>query len=79
MANDWCARNSYLSKDKVEVCNFCGCTFRVKVMKQDGHNEWEEYYCPECHQEFRAFASLSPVVTKVSSRTDGKTVKYENL
>lgn len=31
-----------------EVCPKCGATNRVVVVKQDGHNEPEEYDCAAC-------------------------------
>lgn len=78
MASDWTARNPYLGSDHQETCDFCGCKFRVQVELQDGHNESEEYYCPDCHKEYRTRACITPRVTKMSGRTDGKTIKYKN-
>lgn len=76
--SDWTARNPYLGSDDQETCNFCGCVFRVVVSLQDGHNESEEYYCPDCHKEYRTWACNTPRVSKISDRKDGRTVKYQN-
>ena len=43
------------------------------------HNELEEYYCPDCGKEFRVRANNTPHVTKVSSRTDGRDIKYDDF
>lgn len=75
---DWSARHEYLDKDWEETCDYCGCVFRMVSCRQDGHNESEEYYCPECNKEFRIRASNSPRVTLISKRTDGKTDLYKN-
>ncbi|WP_064202805.1 hypothetical protein [Brevibacillus brevis] len=76
MMSDWTARNPYPAGDYTETCDFCGCKFRVQVSKQDGHNESEEYYCPDCRKEFRVRASMTPQVTKINDRTDGRTIRY---
>lgn len=77
MPSDWTARNTYYGGDSTEICDYCGCEFTVSVPLQDGHNETEEYYCPDCHKEFKTRASLSPVVRKIKNRTDGKTDYYK--
>jgi hypothetical protein len=64
---DWTARNSYLDNESEVQCE-CGCLFKVSVAKQDGHNEREEYYCPDCNQEYSEMASLPPIVIKLSSK-----------
>jgi hypothetical protein len=64
--SDWDAKNSYLDRDDEVQCE-CGCLFKVSILKQDGHNEREEYYCPDCNKEYSAWASLSPRVVKISS------------
>jgi hypothetical protein len=76
--SNWSATHSYVDSDSNESCDNCGCTFRVVVEKQDGHNESEEYYCPDCRKEFRTRASNSPRVTKISNRTDGRNTAYSN-
>ncbi len=64
-------------KDNFErECDYCGCVFKVEVPGQKGHEEPEEYYCPECNKEYKCRASNSPNVTMVSPRADGKTNKY---
>lgn len=70
---DWGATYTYQKDDYQQTCDYCGCVFRVEVPGQKGHEESEEYFCPECHREYRTRASNSPRVTKVSDRTDGKT------
>ncbi len=79
MYNDWSARNSHSPRENKQTCDFCGCTFKVLSFLQDGHNESEEYYCPDCEKEFRVRANNSPEVTKISSRTDGRDIKYADF
>ena len=65
-----------------ETCGFCGCIFRVDAPELRGHMESEEYYCPECHSEYRTRASNTPHVTLISGRTDGRTIsiyQYEKI
>lgn len=76
--SDWAARNAYNDKDWQEACDYCGCVFRVENQLQDGHNESEEYYCPECQKEYKIRACNTPRVTLISKRTDGKTDRYKN-
>ena len=63
---DWSSRNSYLDKANsgVQVCPKCGCTMSVTVMLQDGHNEIEEYCCPNklCDSKFSVRACNTPDV-----------------
>ena len=56
-------------------CNYCGAVFEVHIQTQAGHNEMEEYFCPECDNVYRTRASLTPLVTLITKRTDGKTDK----
>ena len=65
----------YLKDEFDETCTHCGCVFHVVVPGQKGHEESEEYYCPECMTEYRCRASNSPTVTLVSKRTDGRDTK----
>lgn len=62
---DWTATHQYLDADYIEECDNCGCKFRVKVYKQAGHNDIEEYYCPNCHREFKTRACTTPEVYKI--------------
>jgi len=55
-------------------CHFCGSMLRVNVPYLEGHMESEEYYCPECHTEYRTRASNTPNVTVIKGRTDGRTI-----
>lgn len=75
---DWVGVNSYKDKNILETCDYCGCVFRMENQLQDGHNEHEEYHCPECGKEYSIRASLSPRVTLITKRTDGKTDLYNN-
>ena len=54
------------------ICEKCGCSFNVYVQGQEGHEEKENYYCPECHNKYTCRASLPPKVTLLKPRTDGK-------
>jgi Zn finger protein HypA/HybF involved in hydrogenase expression len=61
----------YQKDDFEQTCDCCGAVFQVVVPGQSGHEEPEEYYCPECHKEFKCRASNSPRVSLISKRTDG--------
>jgi len=60
------------SDSKEQICDYCGARFRVDIPHQPGCEEAEEYFCPECNQMFKTRASLTPRVTLLSPRTDGK-------
>jgi Zn finger protein HypA/HybF involved in hydrogenase expression len=55
-----------------KTCDNCGAVFNVSVPGQEGCHESEEYYCPECHTEYKVRASNSPTVRLITPRTDGK-------
>lgn len=76
--SNWTATHSYNDKDWEMTCEYCGCVFRMMSQLQDGHNESEEYYCPECHKEYHIRACTTPQVTLISGRTDGKNDRYNN-
>ena len=61
-----------------QTCDYCGCVFRVDVPGQKGHEEPEEYYCPECKKEYKTRASNSPRSSLLKKRTDGRTDMYPN-
>lgn len=54
---DWGATNSYGESQQI-TCD-CGVTLEVRYAKQDGHNEVEEFSCPECGRKHSAMASMS--------------------
>ena len=62
-------------------CDYCNAKIEVRYVIQTGHNEKEEYNCPECNKLFHSKASL-PIqqhdVKLLSPRTDGKTDKFKN-
>ena len=59
------------TKDKyTEKCEVCGAIYNVEVIGQNGHEETEEYKCPECNSVHTIRASRSPIVSLVSKRTD---------
>ena len=60
-----------------QKCSYCGCKFKVNIPLSDGHNEREEYSCPECGKEYRARACMTPRVTLLTPRTDGRTDSYK--
>lgn len=66
---DWPGSNAYVDKSKSgeRRCPKCGCTMSVIVMVQDGHNEIEEYCCPNnlCDQKFFVRACNVPEVRLV--------------
>ena len=75
---DWSSTNSYIDYDGIETCNNCGCKFRVISYKQAGHNEPEEYQCPDCKKVYLIRACNTPTVQKISDRTDGKNDIFHN-
>lgn len=75
MSNYMEAAYGYQKSDDEETCTYCGAVFRVQVPGQKGHEEPEEYHCPECYTEYRTRASNTPRVTLVSPRTDGRTTR----
>ena len=72
MSNPYDAAHGYIKDDFIQPCDVCGAKFRVVVPGQKGHEEPEEYYCPECGKEYYVRASNTPSVTLISKRTDGK-------
>lgn len=65
-------------KNRFEQTCSCGAKFEVVVPGQEGHEEPEEYFCPECFYMYKTRASNTPDVKLVSARTDGKTHKHPN-
>lgn len=65
-------------KGKFEQECSCGAKFEVTVPGQVGHEEPEEYFCPECLFMYKTRASNTPAVRLISPRTDGKTTKHSN-
>lgn len=61
-----------------DICNYCGAKFRAIITRQPGHNEREDYNCPECDKQYFARASMPIRVVLISKRTDGKTDKFNN-
>lgn len=72
MSNPYESNYGYEKENFDKTCH-CGAVFNVSVPGQKGHEESEEYYCPECHCEYKARASNSPSTRLISRRTDGKT------
>lgn len=68
---------SYQKDKSEETCNNCGARFEVVVTGQKGHEQSENYRCPECTKEFTVRASLPPTVRLIAPRTDGKTDLYK--
>lgn len=61
-----------------EKCDYCGAEFKTEIINQTGHNEKEEYDCPECQKEFYSRVSMPIRVKLIKPRTDGKTDTYKN-
>ena len=76
MSNPYEASFGYEKSKFKQTCDRCGAVFEVVVPGQKGHEEPEEYFCPECSCMYKTRASNSPTVTLISARTDGKTDKY---
>lgn len=72
MSSPWSAAYEYQKDLFEQTCNKCGAVFEVDVPGQEGHEEREEYYCPECLEEYTCRASNTPRVNLISKRTDGK-------
>ncbi len=70
---------SYIKDEFKQTCTNCGAIFEVIASGLDGHNEPEEYFCPECSYMYKIKASLSPNVKLISKRTDGKMDKCKIL
>lgn len=70
--------NMNYEKNKFEKQCSCGAKFEVIVPGLEGHEESEEYFCPECFCLYKTRASNSPMVTLISTRTDGKDFKHDN-
>lgn len=60
------------------TCDYCGAKMELTYQKQTGHNEREEFFCPQCHKEFHVRASLPPNVKLLAPRTDGRNDRYPN-
>lgn len=71
--SNWSATIPYSGMSFKETCPYCGCVYKVETQLQDGHNDREEYWCPECSYEKTIRACITPTVTKISGRTDGRT------
>jgi len=69
----------YEKSSTVEDCDFCGAKFRLSVPGQDGHEEREEYYCPECGKNSTCRASNRPSVDLIDKRTDNRTISYSQF
>lgn len=75
---DYASTHTAMGED-AQTCENCGAEYLISVPKQSGHNEREEYYCPECNKKYYVRASL-PInnIRLIKSRTDGKSDKYSN-
>lgn len=61
-----------------QTCDKCGAVFDVIVPGLKGHEESEEYFCPECFMMYMTRASNTPKVILITKRTDGKIDKCSN-
>jgi transposase-like protein len=53
--------NVYNESSHIElkiVCDYCQAKLAVKIVKQMGLNEKENFKCPECEKDYSARASL---------------------
>ena len=60
-------------------CSNCGAKFEVITTKLEGHNEKEDYFCPECSEPYKVRASVTPIVNLISKRTDIRKSKIKKL
>ena len=59
--SSFAAAKPYPEDDFEEKCPRCGVVNRVEVVKQDGHNELEDYFCAKCGMKLGVrTASLTP-------------------
>ncbi len=61
----------------VQSCAYCGARFEVLVSRLAGGDEHEDYACPECGKGYTTHAALSPLVSLLARRCDGKTDGYQ--
>lgn len=61
----------------VQSCAYCGARFEVLVSRQAGADEHEDYACPECGKGYTTHAALSPLVSLLAHRSDGKDDGYQ--
>lgn len=67
--------------EEIETCDYCGAKYSLIVPTQAGHNEREDYYCPECQKRHYVRASLPIMMNNIrliKPRTDGKTDRFSN-
>ena len=69
----------YQKRKSDQTCDYCGAVFEVVVPGQLGHNEREEYRCPECNKKYQCRGSNSPDVSLKCPRTDGRTDRFPQL
>jgi hypothetical protein len=61
----------------IQSCAYCGARFQVLVSRQPGHDEEEDYGCPECSKGYTVAAALPPLVRLLAPRSDGKSDMYQ--
>jgi len=69
------------SENHSHNCDYCGAEIGVTITKQTGHNEREEYNCPECTKTYSVRASLPIMpynIKLLNPRNDGRTDKFQN-
>lgn len=76
--SNYTATHSYVDREEIEICDYCGCEFKIIILKQDGHNDTEEYQCPECRKIYKAKACITPDVSLKKKRNDGHTDVYKD-
>jgi ribosomal protein L37AE/L43A len=68
------------TEENSHTCDNCGAELSVTYARQAGHNEREDYNCPECDKRYYVRASLpimSHNVKVIKARTDGKNDRYQ--
>ena len=46
------------SEERSHACDNCGTEPSITYARQAGHNESEEYFCPECNKMYPVRSSL---------------------
>ncbi len=59
---EWASTHQYLDYSGEETCENCGRKYKIKVYKQKGHNDSEEYACPYCGKIYHVRACNTPEV-----------------
>lgn len=63
---DWASTHQYLEHSGEEICENCGRKFKIRIFRQKGHDETEEYQCPHCQKKYYVRACNTPEIHKIN-------------